>query len=325
MELICEIGVNHNGSMSLAHEMIDTIATHGGKIAKFQAISQETNYNFATVGGDVYNAVKAAHLAKDQFVELKSHCDEKSIEFMCSAADIPALEMLCDIGVQRLKFSSGNFNNFHLLSHLQGLSQDVILSCGMANKNEILKTLDFLRDKLALTNNISLLYCVSNYPALPSDFDFAMLDFISGLESIDKIGFSDHSVSNVASIIAIQHGAEIIEKHITLDKQMSGPDHSFSLTGAEVERLLLELNEASKIVSSYGSGSGDKVAHKSLRRVLYANQNIRKGEIIRSSMIAAKRPFNIHGTPPEDYSLIIGRKSNCDIKINTMIQVEDLE
>ena len=97
VELICEIGVNHNGDMEQAHALIDMIADAGAKIAKFQAISKETTFNYANMSGPIFEAIQKAYLNKQQFKELKQHCDSRNIEFMCSAADIPALEMLAEI------------------------------------------------------------------------------------------------------------------------------------------------------------------------------------------------------------------------------------
>lgn len=235
VEIIAEIGINHNGSMAMAKELIRQAALCGADVAKFQAYSVDAL--FGPDGEDpnpeIHAGVKPLEFNKAQFEELKAHCDEEGIEFMCSVFDEERLQWMEDLGVKRHKIAS----------RTSKLTRDLAAKI-VATGKECFMSLGFGAQPLEGTHpNVKYLYCVASYPTmysqleLPKDFSASMFN-----------GFSDHSLGPEASLVAIARGAQTIEKHFTLNKGLPGFDHVCSMTPDELKDLVFYARRMEKVL-----------------------------------------------------------------------------
>ena len=323
-KVIAEAGVNHNGDFSMAVDMIFAANESGADVIKFQTISAETNYNFAIEDTSVYPFVRDAAFSESQHQELMDICQNLPIEFMSSAADLPAAKMLNSLGMNCFKISSGNFTNFHLLDFIAGLKKPMIVSTGMASPDEISTTHDFLISRGITDDLITFLYCVSEYPAQFSNIDFSRMDSLKKRFPHTSFGFSDHTPGITSSILARSLGASVIEKHFTLDRKLPGPDQIFSLEPIDLKSLVIELKNTDQIMfADKKLNNGEHENKPKLRRSMYANQFISRGTIITTDMIAAKRPYNPNGISPMDFKSIVGSVADKDIDANELISISE--
>lgn len=222
MEIIAEIGQNHNGDMHLARELIHAAKEHGADVAKFQL------YNaielFPKAGNEWFDYNCKTEITRDQLFMLVEECRKKGIEFMASAFDRERVAWLEDAGVKRYKIASRSINDKALIQALVATGKPLIVSLGMWNEAQF--------PPIATKAGVYYLYCVSKYPALLSDLHFSRIDFTK-----NYAGFSDHTVGVTAAEVAFSRGAKIVEKHFTLDKAMFGPDHRGSMTPEELKTL----------------------------------------------------------------------------------------
>lgn len=311
--VIAEVGVNHNGSLERALEMVNRAYEVGVDVVKFQHISKETTFNIADDNSSLKELISRFSLSDDEFRVIKDQCDNLGIEFMSSAADLYALERLLKLGVDKIKISSGNFTNYQLIDEAISLDKHLIFSTGMASMSEVASFVDRMTRKKF--SNYSLLYCVSEYPA-----DFKNINLNQMLQYknlISSVGFSDHSIGITSALIARSLGATIIEKHFTLDKSLEGPDHNFSLLPSDFENLVIGLREVDEILMSANMFQSRYDESRSvLGRSMYFNKPLPRGHVISSLDIAAKRPFNSKFVSSKDYSEVIGKRLIADVVVN---------
>jgi len=218
--IIAEIGQNHNGDMKLAKELIHKAKECGADIAKFQLFDADKLFspNF-----EWYDYVKTTELTKERTKILKDECDKVGIEFSTSVFDKERVDWLEEIGVNRYKIASRSIYNKQLIDYISKTGKDMIVSLGMWKEDEF--------PEIDTTGNVSFLYCVSKYPTMIKDLDLDNTNFTK------YDGFSDHTIGLESSKKAISLGANIIEKHFTLDKNMYGPDHKGSMVPSELREL----------------------------------------------------------------------------------------
>jgi sialic acid synthase SpsE len=220
VEIIAEIGQNHNGDMGLAKELIYVAKEHGADVAKFQLYDVDSIFQ---PDFEWYAAAKEAELNKEQACELAATCEETGIEFMASVFDVERVKWCEEIGMRRYKIASRSVRQQALLRAVGDTGKDVIVSLGMW---------DGVGFPVVPTSaRVDYLYCVAKYPTASADLDFAAIDFRR------YAGFSDHTIGIDASLVAIARGAKIIEKHFTLSKQLPGPDHAGSMEPQELAEL----------------------------------------------------------------------------------------
>jgi sialic acid synthase SpsE len=221
MEIIAEIGQNHNGDMDLAVELIHAAKKSGADVAKFQVFDVATI--FSKEGNPWYDYNCQTQLTYEQVVMLAEECREVDIDFGASPFDPERVSWLENVGIKRYKVASRSVSDVELLNAICKTGKGLIVSLGMWNEEKF--------PVISTASSVDFLYCVADYPAKLSSFKFAEIDF-------EKYsGFSDHSEGITASIVAFSRGARIIEKHFTLDKTMYGPDHSCSMTPEELQEL----------------------------------------------------------------------------------------
>lgn len=225
-EIIAEIGQNHNGDMSLAKELIHAAAENGADIAKFQLFDAKALFPTKEEGNEWYDYNCSTELGKDDLHLLNEECKKHDIEFMSSAFDVERVGWLEDIGVKRHKLASRSINEPDLIKAVTNTGKPVICSLGLWKKEGF--------PDIATKGGMHYLYCVCKYPTPLVDLH---LEDITFDPQNSYSGFSDHTIGITASVVAISRGAQIIEKHFTLDQKMYGPDHEGSMTPDELKQL----------------------------------------------------------------------------------------
>lgn len=343
--IIAEIGVNHNGSVELAHKLIDQAAQTGADAAKFQTFVSESmvsptaakaDYQTETTGeGNQFDMLKNLELEESAWSELKQHCDEAGVLFMSAPFDEGSVDLLASIGVDVLKLGSGELTNRPLIEHCSLTGLPLIMSTGMADRNEVEAAISwfltgFRRGEIAQAESrfafegeskVGVMHCVSSYPAPQDSLNLraiARLREITGL----VVGYSDHTQGIEADILAVAAGAAIIEKHMTLDCSMEGPDHRASIEPDEFKKMVERIRELELVL-----GSGKKEPHESelnvrdvARKSVVALRDIPKGKVIDESDVAIRRPGT--GLAPSRLNHVLGRKSTCDIGAGQPLQAE---
>ena len=330
--IIAEIGVNHNGDIKLAHRLIDEAHSAGAHAVKFQTFNvnsivsekaQQALYQSKNTGRVETQKAMLARYAfnKAQFQELKNHCDSVGTIFLSSPFDEESVRLLLDLNVSALKIPSGEITNKYYLQTIGKTRLPVILSTGMSNLAEVETAINTL--KTNGTSKISLLHCLSQYPACPEYMNLRAINTLNRAFNLPT-GFSDHSEDNAMTIAAIALGACVIEKHFTLDKKMKGPDHLASSEPKEFEDMCQKIHMVHAAL-----GNGEKICQpvekdtkKVARKSIIANRDIYKGEIIDWSMLSAKRPGD--GICPFDEQLVLNRTVKRLIKQDSKIKLDDL-
>lgn len=342
--IIAEAGVNHNGSLSRALEMIDAAADTGADAIKFQTFSADrlvtrhaakaAYQTMRTGNGGQYEMLKALELSSDDFALLAEHCQKREIEFMSTPFDEQSLEMLVDLDVQRIKISSGDITNAPLLLAVARTGIPVIVSTGMCVLDEVRHSLEvlafgYLSDAVptsrkafhaafaaqegqeALRKQVTLLHCTTSYPAPLDETNLLVMDTLKNTFRL-PIGYSDHTEGILVSVAAAARGAVVVEKHFTLDRSLPGPDHAASLE----PKQLLDLVTAVRTVDA-ALGAPEKIptpAEKGnlsvARKSLVARRPIKAGAAWTDKDIAVKRPGT--GLSPLVYWELLGRKATRD-------------
>lgn len=325
--IIAEAGVNHNGDLYLAKKLIDAAANAGADAVKFQTFKAENlalcsvnkaEYQINSTGSEEsqYQMLKKLELTEYDFVELKIYAEKKSIVFFSTPFDNTSADFLDNIGVPLFKISSGEITNLPLLKHIAEKNKPVILSTGMATLGEIEDALYTLK-KL---KEIVVLHCITSYPAKAEE---ANLNAIKTLRSCFKlpVGLSDHTLGINVSLAARALGACVIEKHFTLDKKLSGPDHRASLDPEELGSLVKGIRE---IESALGDGirrttQDEENIKKFVRKKIIASVDIPKNTLITEKMVMTKRVGTDEGISPKFFNDILGKKACKEIKMYSII------
>jgi N,N'-diacetyllegionaminate synthase len=329
--IIAEAGVNHNGKMAIAKDLINSASIAGADIVKFQTFKAE---NLATRQADMaiyqkkntnkkesqFEMLEKLELSDDEFMELNETCSAKGIEFLSTAFDLESLEFLLGLNPQRVKIPSGEITNLPYLRRVGRLGTEVIMSTGMAHLNEIGQAIRTL--ELAGTNRekITVLHCTTNYPTEMYEVNLNAMRNI-GSEFGVKFGYSDHTLGIEVSIAAVALGACVIEKHFTLNRNQEGPDHRASLEPVELSTMVTSIRN---IETALGDGikkpnmseiENAKVARKSI----VARRDIKKGEMFTIENLTTKRPGT--GINPMNWDSVIGTFSSKDFQADDLIEL----
>ena len=314
--IIAEAGVNHNGSIETAKKMIDEAANFGADAVKFQSfkaeklvskLAQKAEYQLETTdkSESQYEMIKKLELDVDAHQELLDYCNKKGIQFLLSPFDLESIDLLNELGLEIFKIPSGEIINLPYLEKIGKLNKSVILSSGMSDIGEIEDALDVLIENGTKKNKITVLQCNTEYPTPYEDVNLKGMITIKNAFKV-KIGFSDHTPGIEIPIAAVALGAEVIEKHFTLDKNMEGPDHKASLEPNEFAEMVKSIRNVEKAL-----GSGIKKPSPSetknipiARKSIVAIKPIKKGELFTEDNIGIKRPGS--GISPMRWYEIIG-------------------
>lgn len=331
--IIAEAGVNHNGNLELAKELVDKAVEAGADAVKFQTFKAEklvtgyakmAKYQKDNIGFEdtQFNMLKKLELSYDSFIELKKYCDDRKIIFLSTPFEFESAQFLNSIGIELFKISSGDLTNIPLIEYISDFKKPIILSSGMATIEEIEDAVVAIRNKGL--EQIAVLHCTSNYPA---KIDSVNLRAMNTIKSSFKVlgGYSDHTEGVAIPIAAAALGANIIEKHFTLDKNMEGPDHKASLSPEELRDMVKEIR---KVETALGSGikhfsKSEIDTMKVARKSIVAARNIKAGEIIKLEDLDYKRPGN--GMSPKHYKEFLGKRVKVDIKVDAQMTWELVE
>ncbi|MFW9938512.1 MAG: N-acetylneuraminate synthase [Candidatus Thorarchaeota archaeon] len=332
--LIAEAGVNHNGDITIAKKLIDLAAKAKVDAIKFQTFITEQlilkttpkleyQKNSMHDTEDFYKMLKKYELSRKDFKSLRNYCSEKGLIFLSTPFDKNSVELLEDLGISAYKVGSGDMNNFSLLKLICSKNKPILLSTGMANLKEVKESVDFIR--LNKIEKLILFQCTTNYPASYEEINLNVIDTYQKTFPNTIIGFSDHSLGIEASIGAAAKGVKAIEKHFTLDKNMTGPDHKASLNPKELVEWVESIRNLEKSLGSFekvptrSEMDISKIAKKSIISSIY----IKTGEKLKEENITTKRPGT--GIPANEYYNLIGKKVVRDIPKDTILRWEDIE
>lgn len=330
VDIIAEIGQAHDGSLGMAHAFIDASAKAGVDIVKFQTHISEAESSlfepfrikFSKQDATRLDYWKRMEFTLEQWNELKQHCDELGVEFMSSPFSNAAVDLLEEVGVKRYKIGSGEVNNFLLLEKIALTKKPIIISSGMSSFDELDDTVAFLRNKDV---DFSILQCTTAYPTSPKYYGLNVISEFQTRYNV-PIGFSDHSSSIEASLAAVALGAELIEFHVTFDKEAFGPDSKSSLNFKEVKQLVLAIRNI-EIALQNPIDKSDNSRFKELKNIfeksLAVNKDLQKGHILRFEDLEAKKPKGL-GIGANKFQNVIGKKLSRDIEKWNFLNEGDL-
>lgn len=315
--IIAEAGVNHNGSVEMAHKLIDLAKECGADIVKFQTFSSElvlrsdtplVAYQRDNGADSMFELVKKLELSREEFAELSCHCAKVGIEFLSTAFDIPSLEFLCDeLSMRRIKIPSGEVVNVPLLRQAAAKARPIILSTGMCDLEEIGFALDTLRAAgPTKTSDVTVLHCTTAYPTPIHEMhlrSLATLKEVFGLPT----GLSDHSDGYLAAAASVAAGSIMIEKHFTLDRNLPGPDQKASVDAKGLKQLVEAVRAVEVMMGSSEKGlrAVERETRKIVRRSLVARRNIELGQFISTDDLIALRPED--GIPVREIDKVVGK------------------
>lgn len=331
--VIAEAGVNHNGKLDLAFQLVDAAIAARADAVKFQTFiasevltagAAKAEYQKTTTGEQEsqLEMVRRLELSFGDFRKLKMYCDDQGITFLSTPFDFKSVDFLEGLGVVAFKISSGDLTNDPLLRHVAAKGRPVILSTGMSDMDEV-------RDALAViqaagNNDVILLQCVTNYPAAAEDINLkAMLSMQKAFDV--NVGYSDHTLGIEVALAAVALGACVIEKHFTLDKNFAGPDHRASLEPHEFKAMVDGIRT---VEASLGNGQKVPAASEAgnatvARRSIVAARDIKTGTLITSAEIAFKRPGT--GLPPRMVDQVVGKTARVDVTAGSLLELEMFE
>lgn len=330
--VIAEAGVNYNGDITIAKEMVKAAAASGADFVKFQtgvpkfdvsvfaekAEYQKANTNDSGGAESQLEMCSKLMLPFDVYPELIRCCEENNIRFLSSPFDPPCAEFLHEMGMHLWKIPSGEITHFPMLKIIASYGEPIIMSTGMATVDEISTTLDYLRANGA--GPITLLHCNSEYPTPYPDANIRAMDALRerfGLE----VGYSDHTLGIEVPLAAVALGACVIEKHFTLDRHMEGPDQISSIEPDELKTLVTSIRH---IEAALGTGIKEPTASERkniniVRKSIVANRAITRGEVLTAENLACKRPGG--GISPMEWENVLGMKAIRDFAPDEMIEI----
>jgi len=328
--IIAEAGVNHNGDMELAKRLIDIAADAGADLVKFQTFSAERLATQSAPKADYQN--QTTDRVESQFAMLKqlelsiqmhevliAHCQQRNIGFFSTGFDIQSLDYLASLSAERFKIPSGEITNLPYLRHIGGFGKPVILSTGMATLGEIEAALDAVETAGTPRTHITVLHCNTEYPTPMQDVNLRAMCSIRDAFGV-AVGYSDHTSGIEVSIAAVALGATVIEKHLTLDRNLPGPDHKASLEPDEFAAMV-------RAIRNIEQAMGDGIKRPSpseaknmpiARKSLVAAKPIHAGERFTPENVTAKRPGT--GISPMRWDEVIGRVAARDFAADELIE-----
>lgn len=329
--VIAEAGVNHNGDLDLAKALVDAAADAGADLVKFQTFAAQRVVTKSAGKADYqrrtseaaetqYAMLRRLELSESMHHTLLSHCRERGLGFLSSGFDLQSVDFLAGLGLDCLKVPSGEMTNVPYLRHVGRLGKKVILSTGMSTLGEIESALAILAQNGTPRKAVTVLHCNSEYPTSYEDVNLRAMQTIGQAFDV-AVGYSDHTPGIEVPIAAVALGASVIEKHLTLDRGMSGPDHAASLEPGEFEAMVQAIRH---IESALGDGlkrpSPSESRNRPIaRKSIVAAKVIRKGELFTEQNLTVKRPAN--GLSPLHWDDLLGRTAARDYEPDQPIEL----
>ncbi len=328
--IIAEAGVNHNGDKHLAFKLCDAAKEAGVDAVKFQtwktekivtkraALAEYQEKNISDKGASQYEMLKQLELSYDEFIEVRDYCNQIGIQFLSTPDTEEDMAFLLGLGIPVLKIGSGEVTNIPFLRAIGKRRQNVILSTGMSTLGDVEKAYNTLMESGA--KEVALLHCTTNYPCPYNEVNLQAMQTLKVAFKC-QVGYSDHTMGIEVPIAAVAMGAEIIEKHFTLDKNMEGPDHKASLDPQELKKMVLSIRNIEKAMGDgikRPNASEQKNAEVVLKRII-AKEPIRKGDLLGEDNLALLR--SSEGIPAKYWDLIVGKPAKRDYKEDEPIEL----
>jgi len=327
--VIAEAGVNHNGDLQLAMQLVDAAADAGANVVKFQTFqanqlatesAEQAAYQQQALGQphSQLALLQQLELKPEQHGQLIEHCQQRGIDFLSTAFDTPSIKLLASLALKRWKIPSGEITNLPYLRQIGAQGQPIILSTGMANLGEIEAVLTVLEQLGTPRGQITVLHCTTEYPAPPEEVNLRAMHTIAQAFGV-AVGYSDHTDGIAVPIAAVAMGATVIEKHLTLDRSLPGPDHKASL---EPDQFAAMVRGIRTIEQALGDGikrptPSEQANLPVVRKSLVAARPIRAGELFSEANLTAKRPGT--GLSPMQWDAWIGRPALRDYAADELI------
>jgi N,N'-diacetyllegionaminate synthase len=329
--LIAEIAQAHDGSLGILHSYIDAIAKTGVQAIKFQmhiaeaesSIHEPFRIQFSREDATRFEYWKRMEFSLEQWKEIKKHCDDVGLDFICSPFSNLAVDWLEEIGVHSYKIGSGEVNNLLLLEKVAQTGKPIIISSGMSNFSELDETVDFLKSKKI---NFSILQCTTAYPTKPEQYGLNVITELKERYNV-PVGFSDHSSLVSTGIAAVALGASIIEFHVVFHKEMFGPDAVASLTIEETKQLVEavdKINCAQNNPINKNTNDAFKELKSIFEKSLAVNKDLPKEHVITFNDLESKKPSGF-GISAKQFNDVIGKKLSKNKSKWDFLNEEDLE
>ena len=329
--IIAEAGVNHNGDLGLAKQLIDAAAKAGADLVKFQTFNANRQVTRAAKKADYqtqttdskesqHEMLRRLELTEDMHRELITHCAVRDIGFFSTGFDIESIDLLLSLGQDNFKIPSGEITNLPYLRYIGKLGKSVILSTGMATLGDIEAAIDVLEQAGTARAQITVLHCTTEYPTPMNDVNLRAMQSIHAAFGV-AVGYSDHTPGIEVAIAAVAMGATVIEKHFTLDRNLPGPDHQASLEPVELKAMVVAIRN---IEIALGDGikrlTPSEARNKPVaRKSLVACQAIKAGEAFSAQNITTKRPGT--GISPMRWDEVMGRAAPRDFVADELIEL----
>ena len=336
--IIAEAGINHNGSIEIARRLVDVAMEAGADAVKFQSfkadklvipMATKARYQVENTGTDEpqMEMLRGLELSKEAHEELFSYCKKRGIIFISTPFDEESADMLDSLGMGLFKIPSGEITNKPLIQHIATKGRPIILSTGMSYLGEVEKAIIWINEIWQGLNNkpqLTLLHCVSDYPALVEDSNLLAMRAMEGAFHLPT-GYSDHAQGVEIAIAAVAMGARVVEKHFTLDRNMRGPDHKASLEPGELKAMVKAIRNVEKAI---GDGikrptEREEEMKRIARRSLVTRRTIKENEKIALEDIVIRRPGT--GISPEFRDRVAGLEARRNINVNSVLMWEDLK
>lgn len=333
--VIAEAGVNHNGSIEIAKQLVDKAAEAGADFIKFQTFKSEklvskyarqADYQRRNIGkksdDSQLSMLKKLELSEEDHLELMDYCQKKGIKFFSTAFDLESIDYLHSLNLGLWKIPSGEITNYPYIKKIAGYGEPVILSTGMCELSDIKAAYKVLANNGIRKEQITILHCNTEYPTPYEDVNLRAMTTLKDEFKVE-VGYSDHTKGIEVPIAAVALGATVIEKHFTLDRNMEGPDHKASLEPDELKAMVSAIRHIEQAL-----GSGHKTVSESerknitiARKSIVAACDIKAGEIFTEENLTVKRPGN--GISPMKWEEVIGLKAIRNFAEDEIIEVED--
>lgn len=333
--IIAEAGVNHNGSLSNAKDLIDIAAEAGADYVKFQTFKAENlvskeavkaNYQIANTGesSSQFDMLKSLEFPYEWHEELKVYASEKGVHFLSTGFDLESIDFLNHLGMDFFKVPSGEITNLQYLERIASYHKPIILSTGMADLQEIREAVAVLENEGVKRESLTILHCNTEYPTPMEDVNLLAMRTIKEELGI-SVGYSDHTLGIEVPIAAVALGATVIEKHFTIRRDMPGPDHAASLEPAELKAMVAAIRNIEKAISGNGIKEPSKSEKKNIvvaRKSIYAKVKMPAGHEVKAADLIMKRPGD--GISPMKMNQIVGKVLKHEVEANHKLLLSDL-
>ncbi|SMC23221.1 N-acetylneuraminate synthase [Clostridium acidisoli DSM 12555] len=330
--IIAEAGVNHNGDINIAKKLVDMAVECGADAIKFQTFkAYESTGSFAEkaqyqkenvpIEESQLEMIRKLELPFEQFDDIQTYCNERGIIFISTPDGIESLNYLVSLNVPLIKIGSTEVTNYEFLKQIAETGKPIILSTGMSTLGEVEKALEVMFS--TGNKDMKLMHCTTDYPTAVEDVNLRAMVTMREAFKI-PVGLSDHTMGYEAAISAVALGAEFVEKHITISRDMEGPDHKASMPLKEFKEYVNHIRNTEKLLGDGIKRPTKREKHimEQGRRSILAACDMKKGTVIEKRMLEYKRPGN--GIKPELSSILIGRELKRDLKKDEVIQWQDI-